>query len=158
MTAQPHKMASTSIDPTEERQNMHASKESVRTRDVMEHRWGRRIPLEVPVRLELGGRPMGHGLLRNASISGAFIETALELPVFTNLVVVLPTSSESSPRSIELAACVVRREVAALAVEWRDMACQPIVELLEKYSGRDAASLRDDPAFKTRRSHCASAS
>ena len=137
---------------------MHASEQAVRTSDVMEHRWGRRIPLEVPVRLDLGGRSIGHGLLRDASVSGALIETSLELPVFTNLVVVLPKTSGVAPHQAELAACVVRREVAALAVEWRDMACQSIVELLEKYSGLDGASLRDDPAFKTRRSHCASAS
>ena len=110
------------------------------------------------MRLDLGGRSIGHGLLRNASISGALIETSLELPVFTNLVVVLPKTSGVARHQAELAACVVRRGVAALAVEWRDMACQPIVELLEKHSGGDAASLRDDPAFKTRRSHCASAS
>ena len=137
---------------------MHTSEESVRTCDVSGHRWGRRVCLEVPVRLALGGRPMGHGLLRNVSISGALIETALELPVFTNLVVVLPTSSEAAPSSAELAACVVRRQEAAFAVEWRDMACEPIVALLEKHSGRSAASLRDDEAFKTRRDHCASAS
>jgi len=131
------------------------STSSGRTCDVMEHRWGRRIPLEVPVRLDLGGRPMGRGVLRNASISGALIETALELPVFTNLVVALPTISEAVPGPVELAACVVRRETAAFAVEWRDMACDPIVELLEKYSGRRIASLRDDEAFTKERASCA---
>jgi len=134
---------------------MGARNESCRTTDVMEHRWGRRIPLEVPVRLDLGGRPMGRGILRNASLSGALIETALELPTFTNLVVVLPVSTEAAPGSAELAACVVRREVAAFAVEWRDMACQPIVELLEKYSGRRAASLCDDDAFIREKPSCA---
>ena len=104
----------------------------MRAGDATEHRWGRRIPLEVPVRLDLGGRPMGHGLLRNASISGALIETALELPVFTNLVVVLPATSEAAPGATELAACVVRCEMAGIAVEWRDMACQPIVGLLRE--------------------------
>jgi len=127
----------------------------VRTSDVMEHRWGRRIPLEVPVRLDLGGRPMGRGVLRNASISGALIETALELPVFTNLVVVLPTTSEALPGAVELAACVVRREPMTFAVEWRDMACQPIVELLEKHCGLHAASLRDDEAYTKERASCA---
>jgi len=110
------------------------------------------------VRLDLGGRPMGHGLLRNVSISGALIETALELPVYTNLVVVLPASSEAAPSSAELTACVVRRQEAAFAVEWRDMACPAIVNLLEKHGGRGVANLNDDETFKSRRTHCALAS
>ena len=134
---------------------MPASDAPPRICDAKEHRFGRRIPLEVPVRLDLGGRPMGHGVLRNASISGALIETALELPVFTNLVVVLPSTSEATPNSAGLAACLVRRETAAFAVEWRDMACPPIVELLEKISGRRAAALHDDEAFESRRAACA---
>jgi hypothetical protein len=132
-----------------------SGKDPMRSRAATEHRWGRRIPLEIPVRLDLGGRPMGHGLLRNASLSGALIETALELPLFTNLVVVMPAMNDAVPGTAELTACVVRCEVAGIAVEWRDMACQPIVKRLERISGRSAASLRDDDAFTTGRSPCA---
>ena len=132
--------------------------EALRACDATGHRWGQRITLEVPVKIELGGRPMGHGLLRNASLSGGFIETALEVPVFTNLVVVLQATGGAASRSPGLAACVVRREPAGFAVEWRDMACPTIVELLEKHSGRRFAKLREDEAFTTRRVHCASAS
>jgi hypothetical protein len=138
--------------------NMHTSDDSARTCDVSGHRWGRRVCVEVPVKLALGGRPISHGLLRNVSISGALIETALELPVFTNLVVVLPASNEAAPSSAGLAACVVRRQVAAFAVEWRDMACPTIIKLIEKFSADGAASLRDDQAFDTRRPPCAPAS
>jgi len=134
---------------------MPASERSLRAHHATEHRFGGRIPLEVPVKLDIGGRTVGHGLLRNASISGALIESALELPVFTNLVVVLPTTSDAATVPAELAACVVRHETALFAVEWRDMACTPIVELLEKISGRRAASLRDDDAIETRRTPCA---
>ena len=137
---------------------MSVRENAVRHSDPLEHRFGRRIPLEVPVRLAVGGRPVGQGLLRNASISGALIETTLELPVFTNLVVELPAGSEAAPGSAELAACVVRHETAGCAVEWRDMACARIVELLEKISGRRADSLRDDETFTPRRGPCESAS
>jgi hypothetical protein len=58
---------------------MPVTEKKLRSRDVTEHRWGQRIALEVPVKLEFGGRPMGHGLLRSASISGGFIDTTLEL-------------------------------------------------------------------------------
>src|SRR6185436_11090670 len=103
--------------------------------------------LEVPVTLVLDGRPLGHGLLRDASISGALIETALELPVFANLTVVLPMTGEAVAGPHELAACVVRCETARVAVEWRDMQCAAIVALLKKISGGHAESLRVDEAF-----------
>jgi len=137
---------------------MPVTEKKLRSRDVTEHRWGQRIALEVPVKLEFGGRPMGHGLLRSASISGGFIDTTLELPIFTNLVVVLPTNSEAAPNGGRLAACLLRREPAGLAVEWRDMGCPAISGLLEKVSGRSIADLRDDEAFAPRRKSCAFAS
>ena len=122
--------------------------------DPMEHRWGQRVTLEVPVRLYVDGRALGRGVLRNASISGALIETSLELRPFTNLVVTMPTMSEATAGSHELAACVVRSEPGRLAVEWRDMACPAIVTLLERITGQRAAELREDPAFTRRRGSC----
>ncbi len=74
------------------------------------------------------------------------------MPVFTNLVVCLP-AGKSGAVSPELAACVVRAQPAGFAVEWRDMACAAIVELLEKISGRPAEGLRDDQAFTAMRAH-----
>jgi hypothetical protein len=133
---------------------MQASEIVERRTDPLEHRWGRRISVDVPVRLDLG-QPVGHGLMRTASISGAFIETAVELPVFSNLVVVLPASAAGPSGFRELVACVVRREVAGLAVEWRDMECTAIVELLERISGRHADTLHEDEAFTARRTRCA---
>ena len=130
----------------------------LRSCDVTGHRWGQRIALEVPVKLEFGGRPMGHGLLRSASISGGFIDSTLELPIFSNLVVVLPANSEAAPNGARLAGCLLRREPAGLAVEWRDMGCPAIASLLEKVSGRSIADLRDDEAFAPRRKSCAFAS
>ena len=110
----------------------------------MEHRWGQRIVLEVPVRLELKHRKLGPGLLRNASISGAFIETSAELPLFTNLVVALPAVSRTGEHTAELVACVVRVTPDGFAVEWRDMACPAVEAMLEKASGRPAEVLFHD--------------
>ena len=123
---------------------MQAAERVERYSDPMEHRWGQRVTLEVPVRLLLAGRMLGRGVLRDVSISGALIETALELPVFSNLVVALPSPGETVPGAIDLPACVVRRAAAGFAVEWRDMACPSIVALLERATGRRAATLVDD--------------
>ena len=47
---------------------------------LMEHRWGERIELDCPVRLELRDGTGVEGRLCNASISGAWIETGARLP------------------------------------------------------------------------------
>lgn len=133
---------------------MQAAERIERYSDPMEHRWGERVTLEVPVRLYLDDAALGRGLLRNVSISGALIETSLELPVFSNLVVALAETGTSNPRIHELAASVVRRLPAGLAVEWRDMACPAVVALLERITGKRVAALSDDPAFATRGRSC----
>jgi hypothetical protein len=131
---------------------MQAAERVERYSDPMEHRWGQRVTLEIPVTLAVDGRTLGRGVLRNASISGALIETALELPVFSNLVVSLPCHGESAPRTADLHACLVRRAPAGFAVEWRDMACPSIVALLERATGRRADALVEDECFKGNKS------
>ncbi len=104
----------------------------------MEHRWGVRVSIDAPVRLTSDGDAEAYGLVRNASISGALIETPLALPVLSNLTVQF--------RNFELAACVTRSEPGRLGVEWRDMGCQRLVELLHE-SQRDAELFDRDHAF-----------
>jgi len=131
---------------------MPAAERIERYSDPMEHRWGQRVTLEIPVTLAVAGRTLGRGVVRNASISGALIETALELPVFSNLVVSLPSHGESAPRTADLHACLVRRAPAGFAVEWRDMACPSIVALLERATGRRSDALVEDECFKGNKS------
>jgi hypothetical protein len=133
---------------------MQTAESAERYTDPMEHRWGQRLTLELPVRLEVGGRALGQGVLRNLSVSGALIETSLELPVFTNLVVTLPASHEIAGQSAGLAASLVRAAPGGFAVEWRDMACPLVVALLERMAGRPVAALCEDPAFTHRRTPC----
>lgn len=95
----------------------------------MEHRWGARVSLDLPVRLELAGELLGFGRLRNASISGALVITAARLPPLAALDIVVTTTAAPEGR-IVLPACVVRRAGGAVGVEWRDMACDSLVTLL----------------------------
>jgi hypothetical protein len=122
--------------------------------DPMEHRWGQRVTLELPVTLHVFGRALGRGVLRNASISGGLIQTAVELPTFTHLVVKMPTLSEATSGANELVANVVRPAPGGFAVEWRDMACPAIVTLLERFSGQPGSRLLEDEAFTKRKGTC----
>jgi len=112
-----------------EERNMQATPEKCTERlcDPTEQRWGQRVALSTPV--DIGsGRILAHGVLRNASLSGALVETALDLPVFSHLVVRWQPPGTTVPQ--DLAACVVRRTDTGFAVEWRDMACEPLLALL----------------------------
>ncbi len=98
----------------------------------MEHRWGERVPLDCPTQLVLVDGTLVEGRVRNASISGALIETAQRVPVYTPLSVRLLTAGR---RNLELPACVVRVAREGVAVEWRDMAVPTLVALLREAGG-----------------------
>jgi hypothetical protein len=115
-------------------------------RPIMEHRWGERVPLDLPVRLELAGELLGLGRLRNASISGGCIATDSKLPVLASMEVVLQIPTVSAGRLV-LPACVVRRDRDGLGVEWRDMACESVVAMLRRADAR-APLWRRDHAFR----------
>lgn len=110
-------------------------------RDKMEAtavRFGMRISLDLPVSLDVEARTVGQGVIRNASNSGALIETSIELPLNTDLdlIVSMPGGDAQSTRA--LTARVVRIDSFGIGVEWRDMGAD-IVELLQRAS-RPAAT------------------
>jgi hypothetical protein len=114
-------------------------------RPIMEHRWGERVPLSLPVRLELAGELLAHGRLRNASISGAFVTTDSKFPVLASLEVVLCMPAAPAGR-VALPACVVRRADGGLGLEWRDMGCEAVVRMLREADAQ-APLWRKDRAF-----------
>lgn len=95
-------------------------------------RFGRRAALELPVTLSAEGQQPARGIIRNASISGAFIETALELPVHTNVAVTLAMPGPAPETTRILNACVVRLDASGLGIEWRDMASVDVLVLLRQ--------------------------
>ena len=93
-----------------------------------ERRFGPRVEVDVPIRLELRDGRSTAARLRNVSVSGALIECAEEMPTFTTLRVEIPVSSRI-PAPIQLGARVVRAEHPYLGVEWRDLAPDTFVSL-----------------------------
>lgn len=85
----------------------------------MEHRWGRRRPCCARVRLSTGGGVSGLGRLGNVSMSGAFLETALPLPLFTQLAIAL-LRDDGATHELEFTAVVVRRDANGVGIEWSD--------------------------------------
>jgi hypothetical protein len=101
-------------------------------------RFGSRVALDLAVQLRVAVRTVVAGTIRNASMSGAYIQTALALPLHTNLVVALSTRAKSTSTEHSLPACVVRIEPGGVGVEWRDIACTDIMDLLERASNHPA--------------------
>lgn len=62
-------------------------------RDIMEHRWGGRKAVVVPVTVYHEGMPVGHGRTRNIGREGLFVEGRdLGFPVHTLLDLELPAA------------------------------------------------------------------
>jgi hypothetical protein len=101
-------------------------------------RYGSRVPLQQAVRLSVDARTSGRGTIRNASVSGAFIETASALQQHTNLVVTLSIPTDESRAVHSLAACVVRVDAEGVGVEWRDIAGADVMDLLERAANLEA--------------------
>jgi len=113
----------------------------------MEHRWGERVPFDSAAQLLLQDGTSIDGRIRNASISGALIDTDTRLPAYTTLSVVLMSGQNSRRRMIELPACVVRIARGCIGVEWRDMAVPTLVALLREAGGPTAGEIARDRAF-----------
>lgn len=83
----------------------------------MEHRWGQRAELDIPVRIT--GRPnvMGAGRISNISTSGAWIRTALE-PAELTPIQVLPQVGAAGRKPKPIPGFVARRGNGGIGVEW----------------------------------------
>jgi hypothetical protein len=100
----------------------------------VEHRYGHRTPIDVPVRLKAWPR-IGRGKLRDASVSGAFIETDLELPLFgmVDLEIRGIRTGNRNSRTVEthvIPACIVRSDRSGIGVEWFEFAPAAISALI----------------------------
>src|ERR1700757_3912657 len=91
----------------------------------MEHRWGRRLSANIPVRLRcVQSRDSGCrclGCLESVSASGALIRT--ELGICPSATIVIETLAPAlGLQERELPACVIRAGDGELAVEWTELA------------------------------------
>ena len=88
----------------------------------MEHRWGERILMDVPVRLRCAGsRTTVAGQLCELSISGALVSMAVPLPRAARVDVDLAGGL--------VPAWIVRQDEGSIAVEWCELAPAPVVAL-----------------------------
>jgi hypothetical protein len=95
----------------------------------MEHRWGRRRPCRAGVCISTGGVMAGSARLRDVSMSGAFLETTLYLPLYSQLSVAM-LHDLGSRQTGNFSATVVRREKDGVGIEWSETASMPVCRFL----------------------------
>ncbi|HYJ39848.1 MAG TPA: hypothetical protein VEW08_03595 [Steroidobacteraceae bacterium] len=82
------------------------------------------------VRLGISGTELGMANLANASISGAFLETTLQLPVNANVILEPVSTAGVALEGVKLSARVARVDRRGLGIEWRAMIAPQLLALL----------------------------
>jgi hypothetical protein len=97
----------------------------------MDNRLGERVAINLAVRLvSTGPRPMGIGLLKNLSRSGALIVNC-DLQLFSLIQVVLEPHQGSKRDEESVAAYVTRVGDDGVGIEWCEFAPPAVVALLQ---------------------------
>lgn len=111
----------------------------------MEHRWGRRVAMRVPVRLIADSGEPAHGHIADLSISGAFIRVDRSVPLWSRLQVEIAPAGEleRKPERERLAAHIIRRTPHGVAIEWHELAPRVVRDLLRAHDPSRASGSRD---------------
>lgn len=105
----------------------------------VEHRWGQRVELEMPLRLILGSFEPVTAQLCNLSVSGALVQTAQPLPLWARLDVELDLPRQSR-RLERVAAHVTRRTKDGVGIAWSELAPHMVRVLLNGAQSRTAGA------------------
>jgi hypothetical protein len=108
----------------------------------MEHRWGERVGVDLPVRITVHPFSVRSGRLHNLSVSGAFIKVDYELRLLSRIQVTIEMPQRSKHEAPVLAAYVARKYKDGIGVEWCEFAPAPIPQLLYSFSARPHIRLR----------------
>jgi len=97
----------------------------------MEHRWGERLEVALPVRIRAPYGLIGAGVVTNFSVSGAFIATTLPVAPLSQVRVSFRLGRRAARimhmDTSTFAAQVVRQNAAGFAVEWCEFGAEDMV-------------------------------
>jgi PilZ domain len=107
----------------------------------LEHRWGARVQVNIPIRVEARPLPMGSGWMKDLSLSGALIESDRDLRLHTLVEVSIALPPPSS-RTAVLKAHVSRKFDEGVGIEWCEFAPSIIKDLVRSASRSSSIDLR----------------
>lgn len=96
----------------------------------MEHRWGERLRVNLPVHVSTHAFSQWDGKLTDISVSGAHLRGDVELRPLTRVEVAVVLPQVSKYHSHPMPAYVVRRHSDGYGIEWCEFAPLPVTVLL----------------------------
>jgi hypothetical protein len=106
----------------------------------MEHRWGERLKVALPVRIRAAYGLVGTGLVVNFSVSGAFIATTLPVAPLSQVTVSFRSGRHTARMLQQLGsstftAQVVRLNAAGFGIEWCEFGSDDVVAFANSNRG-----------------------
>jgi len=108
----------------------------------MEHRWGERLLINLPVRVSTHAFSQCDGKLTDLSVSGAHLQGDVELRPLTRVEVSVVLPQVCKHQSHSMPAYVVRKHRDGYGIEWCEFAPLAITELLRTAIRRPYAYIR----------------
>jgi hypothetical protein len=102
----------------------------------MEHRWGHRVGVDLPVRIIGTPFPVRASRLANLSTSGAFILTDADLRLLSRVLVVIETPSTVRGDAPTVPGYVARKLREGIGIEWCEFAPLQVTRILQSVSSR----------------------
>jgi len=102
----------------------------------MEHRWGERVTIDIPVRVTAHPFTVRAGRLTNLSVSGGQIRGEFELRPLSRIHVTIELPQRSKHEAPTVDAYVARKFRDGVGIEWCEFAPHPVGELLRSLSAR----------------------
>jgi hypothetical protein len=102
----------------------------------MEHRWGERVGVDIPVRIT--GHPFSvrTGRLSNLSVSGAFIRADVDVRLLSRIVVAIELPQRPKRDAPLIAAFVARKFKDGIGIEWCEFKPPAVNRLLQSSAAR----------------------
>lgn len=95
----------------------------------LEHRWGARAQVNIPVHVGVTALPVGDGCMKNLSLSGAFMKSDRDLRLHTLIEVSFALPPPFSCTAV-IKAHVVRKIAEGVGIEWSEFAPNIIKDLV----------------------------
>jgi hypothetical protein len=112
----------------------------------MEHRWGERVGVDIPVRITGHPFTVRTGRLSNLSVSGAFIQADVDVRPLSRILVAIELPQRPKNDAPMIPAFVARKLKDGIGIEWCEFKPPAINRLLQSSTARHYHHKRDGRA------------
>lgn len=112
----------------------------------MEHRWGERVGVDIPVRITGHPFTVRTGRLSNLSVSGAFIRADVDVRPLSRILVAIELPQRPKRDAPMIPAFVARKLKDGIGIEWCEFKPPAINRLLQTSAARHYRHKRDGRA------------